>query len=707
MADDRLPLQLVLLWHFHQPEYKHVSTGGPALPWTRLHALKDYADMAELLSRHPGVRATVDVSPCLIEQLAAFADGTALPDPFLEVARRRTDDLTAEQRRFVVSFFLQFRRDTLARGLPRVTELAALRGEHGPGGVPQSVADRFDTQAIRDVVVLHHLAWCGPLLSSDPVVRALREVGRGFTEEDKSTLLDLQDAFLRGVLDRWARLAASGHVEFSVSPYFHPVLPLLADSRSVLEARPSARLPAEHVELPNDARLQLSAALTKFEQTFGRPAGGGWSPECAVSSASLRILGAAGYRWTVSDEEVLLASLGERPGRAGRRAAALYRPWRVDGGPVVLFRDRELSGLLDAGYAAWSARIAADDFLRRLRRIRSEWPVGAPPAVVTVALDGENPWERYSDGAREILEALYSALDGESRIATVHASEAAQVDRADLLPRLTAGSWFDAALDTWIGDRDDNRAWDLLMQTRRAVASTRPHADLADPAWRAVLAAEGSDWFRWLGRAGGSPFLAELDACFRELLRSAWASAGLVPPAALGEPIRRYADPAGRRPAGEIRPQLDGRVSDYYEWLAAARIPAAEGPTGAVRNVVRELWFGSDGEVLYLRLDPGEPPASAILGGALLRLQFPGYPDRQLSVLVPEAGAAESAGVRMAVDRILEIAVPLAAIPGDGEAFRFAVEVETGEGRRQLLPESGSLTLPAPEKRPHEWDWFV
>src|SRR5512137_2586335 len=105
MPLDRPPIRLVLLWHFHQPDYTDSVTGAPAMPWTRLHALKDYADIAEHLARHPGIRATINVVPSLVDQIRAAADGAGPHDPFLALAERRASSLSADERRFVVSQF--------------------------------------------------------------------------------------------------------------------------------------------------------------------------------------------------------------------------------------------------------------------------------------------------------------------------------------------------------------------------------------------------------------------------------------------------------------------------------------------------------------------------------------------------------------------------------------------------------------------------
>ena len=85
----RLPV--VLLWHMHQPQYRDALTGQYVLPWTYLHAIKDYTDMAAHLEGNPAARAVVNFSPVLIEQVQEIARrvgdhlsfGAPLPDPVL------------------------------------------------------------------------------------------------------------------------------------------------------------------------------------------------------------------------------------------------------------------------------------------------------------------------------------------------------------------------------------------------------------------------------------------------------------------------------------------------------------------------------------------------------------------------------------------------------------------------------------------------
>jgi alpha-amylase/alpha-mannosidase (GH57 family) len=667
------PLKLALIWHFHQPDYTDPATGRPGMPWTRLHALKDYLDMAAHLRRHPAIRATFNVVPTLLEQLERLAGPDPVPDRFLELAMKRAEDLTDDERRFVTGQFFSLHLPTMAADLRRLVEL---RARH---------ADAFDAAALRDLQVLFHLAWSGPTLRADPVLARLVEKGRGFDEDDKAQLFARQAAFVREVLPAWRDLAATGRVEFGVSPYFHAILPLLCDLDSAREALPDLALPAAAFRHPEDARVQLALGLAAFERTFGRPAAGGWPSEGAISEEALRQMGTAGYRWAASDEDVLFASLGE-----GGRLDRLLRPWRFPGGPVLLFREHDLSDRIGFVYATYDPEDAARDFVGRLLQLRDAAPEGVADPVVTIVLDGENAWERYPRHGLPFFDALYGAIAAEPGIRTVTASEAANPDAASPLPRVVAGSWIYRNLATWIGHPEKNRAWELLAAARSAVASVRRQPSLDDDAWRALLAAEGSDWFWWFGDDHPTPNADEFDALFRGKLAAAYRAIGRNVPDAVREPVRRGEVRSYSGPTGTVRPTLDGRVTDYFEWLAAGRVEAVYGAMQAAARLVRQVLYGGDGQHLFLRIDPFEPGA---LDRASVRLEIA---EREPL----EAGAAG----RSVLDRILEIEVPLAGLLPDRGPLRFAVVVEGATGAHQRIPADGFAEL-SPGDDPGRFDW--
>jgi alpha-amylase/alpha-mannosidase (GH57 family) len=666
------PIRLALVWHLHQPDYTDPQTGRPAMPWTRLHALKDYLDMAAHLARHPSIRATFNVVPALLDQLERLAAPDAVPDRFLELAEKPAEALTAEEARFVVANFFSLHLPTMAKDLPRLVALRARR------------EDAFDVGALRDLQVLFHIAWSGPTLRAEPLLRRLVEKGKGFDEEDKAQLLARQREFAFGVLPAWRDLAATGRVEFGVSPYYHPILPLLCDLESAREALPGLALPEASFKHPEDAVAQLVRGRMAFARIFGREAAGGWPSEGAISEPSLRRMGEAGYRWAAGDEDVLFASLGEP-----RSAGALLTPWRFEQGPVLLFRDHEISDRIGFVYASYDPEDAARDFVARILRLRAAAPDTGREPVVAVILDGENAWEHYAGGGAPFFDALYGALAAEPGIRTVTMSEAADPAAARVLPRVVAGSWIYRNLATWIGHPEKNRAWELLATTRKAVVAAGRAPSWDDPAWRAIYAAEGSDWLWWFGDDHPTPNADEFDALFRGKLAAAYAAIGAAVPDAVREPVRRAEPRTYPAPTGIVRPTLDGRVTDYFEWQTAGRVEAVYGAMHQASRLVRQVLYGSDGTSLYLRVDPFEQGA---LDGAVVRVE------------IAERGTKEAEAWGKTVrGRVVEVGIPLDAIRPSEGPVRFAVSAERSGGAHQRVPANGFVELPPDD--PSRFDW--
>ena len=86
-------LKVVLCWHMHQPQYSEPLSGIYQLPWTYLHAIKDYVDMAWHLENVPGAKAVVNFAPTLIEQLADY--DTQLKERFKGTGRLKDPMLIA------------------------------------------------------------------------------------------------------------------------------------------------------------------------------------------------------------------------------------------------------------------------------------------------------------------------------------------------------------------------------------------------------------------------------------------------------------------------------------------------------------------------------------------------------------------------------------------------------------------------------------
>src|SRR5579862_8294496 len=136
---------LCFLWHMHQPFYKDLWTGEYKLPWTRLHALKDYAGMVEILEEFPTIRQTFNLVPSMLAQIEEYASGAA-SDPFLDVAITPAEDLSEAQRNFMLRSLFMANVERVISRRPRYRQLFDQR-------------DRFSIQDLRDLQVLSQLAW--------------------------------------------------------------------------------------------------------------------------------------------------------------------------------------------------------------------------------------------------------------------------------------------------------------------------------------------------------------------------------------------------------------------------------------------------------------------------------------------------------------------------------------------------------------------
>ena len=702
---------LALVWHMHQPCYRDALTGRTLLPWTRLHATKDYADMVTALRRHPRVHATFNLTPVLLEQLEAIASGDA--DLYLELARKRAAEVTAEEQRFLARHFFSVNPLRMLEPYPRYRELKARAafsaGPRGPREPP------LTTEEIRDLQTWFHLAWVDPEYRSEEPIRSLFEKGRGFTEEEKNALLDWGVRLTSRVVDVYRDAARAGQIEISTSASQHPILPLVDSTDAPREVSSTLPLPAPPFRAPDDAARHLALARSSHAKRFGAEPRGTWPPEGAVNQAALEAIQKAGFSWCASDETVLARSLG-RPGPGGDGwAGALYRPYRVEAGAgelSMVFRDRELSDRIGFTYQAWEQGRAAEDFVARVldcgARARSD---GVSDPLVTVILDGENAWESYADDGRPFLDALYEKLAAESGIEALTVGEAvAHVSAPDTLRHVPVGSWITPDLSIWVGHAEKNRAWTELRRVREryeeAVAiGGLPSARLED-ARQEILVGESSDWFWWYGDDHQSAHKEEFDSLFRSHVIRAYNLIGLPAPAAVRRSLRGAPpEDADEEHVPFVKPTLDGRDTHFYEWRNAELYDAASDQGADHRTsggAIRRVLFGLNERDLFVRVD-GVGVEAASRRAILLRFRVPRVvevraplsrgPRGPLEWMPRSASGADGGDAgEFAVDRLTEIRVPLALLgAGPRTVLRWSVALEVSGEVSEAIPRAGEL----------------
>lgn len=677
------PIDVIFLWHMHQPYYKDPVKGEYALPWTYLHAVKDYYDMPAIVEDTPGARAVFNIVPSLVEQLLDYAAGTAV-DPFLIKGQMNPADMSEEDRIFLLENFFSANRQRMIEPHRRYLELLYMAGEGKPGAVRERVR-HFSHQDLQDLQVCFFLSWTGEAARRRfPVFQELLAKGQGYTAEDRALLFATQRKLLNQIVPLYKRLHTSGQIELSVTPYFHPILPLLCDTQLAREAMPRVSLPQERFRHPEDARAQICHGLRYFQEIFGITPRGMWPSEGSVSDEVLQLIHDCGLEWVATDEEVLARSLD---GGLGEHHERLYHPWRFStakGDLGIFFRDHQLSDLIGFTYSQWDARRAVADFTGRLRQIGRQ--VGSEGKVIPVILDGENAWEFYPDNAYDFLSGIYAAVAEAPDLNLTTCSDVLEKSGFDgRLHRIHPGSWINANYGIWIGHPEENLAWDLVAAARRAIVEHHPEAarqlasggmdgdQVARLLCTSLYAAEGSDWFWWFGDDHFSPHSDRFDRLFRQHLTNIYTMLGISPPRELLEPIKKKS-PAGlvREPAGFIEPDINGRVGDYFEWLAAGLFDLTRQGSAmhSSDRLLQGFYWGYNRDSLFFRIDGIQELSRLLKENDILALQLIADREYRLPMqrsmeegllLVRELGnwTPTNSRCRWAIDRTCEVALPL------------------------------------------------
>src|SRR4051812_43976800 len=202
-------IYLCFLWHMHQPFYKDLVSGEYRLPWTRMHALKDYYGMVKILEEFPKVRQTFNLVPSMMVQVEEYARGEA-NDPFLAAALKPAESLTREDQSFILRNFFMANPSRMIYRYPRYGELYTAwqaqkaRPDRDGRGV-------FGFQEFRDLQVLSQVAWFDEeYLDKDAEVRALVAKGRNYSSEDQALMGRKQREICAQVIPQYRKLAEAG-----------------------------------------------------------------------------------------------------------------------------------------------------------------------------------------------------------------------------------------------------------------------------------------------------------------------------------------------------------------------------------------------------------------------------------------------------------------------------------------------------------------
>lgn len=419
------------VWHFHQPIYRHPDSGEYLLPWVNYHTTKNYWQMLKII-KEMEFPCTINLVPSLLQQMNDYAEGKAL-DKIQLALEKPAEKLNSEELTILKRFFPKFSK------------------EDSPQKLQQIILAQFFS----------------PL--DQPEIKS------------QSELLALRKKIFSTIFGYFRQLKIDQLLELTVSPYYHPLLPLIIDLGQAKDEAPD--LP--EFQYPQDAQWQLKQAREYFKKIFNFYPPGLWPSEGACSQAACELIAKSGFSFTFTDEHLLWKSLDQRPD-----FKLLYRPYKC-AGVNIFFRDRELSDLIGFEYHRWPAEQAVTDFLRKLE-IRAEKV--SEEAICSIILDGENPWGAYPQNGIDFLRLLLEKIKENKHFQPVLPSAYLKNYQAEESVKLVAGTWM-SGFFKWVGHPEKVAAWKRLSEVRKNSSFSN-----------FLAVAEGSDWFWWAGETEEKEF---------------------------------------------------------------------------------------------------------------------------------------------------------------------------------------------------------
>ncbi|WP_296824214.1 glycoside hydrolase family 57 protein [Sulfurovum sp.] len=679
-------MQLAFLWHMHQPDYRDTS-GIMQMPWVFLHAIKDYYDMPWMLARHSGLKATFNITPPLIEQIQLYSEDIVSNDRFFTLWMKHPSELNETDRQWMIKMCKSSPYDTMVEPIKPYRKL--YHSEH------------LDDDALCDMEVWFLLSWCGAYLQThNNTVKVLLASQGKFTYEQKYALLETLGDFVKTIFPYYAKLQSEGVISLSTTPLNHPILPLLIDMNNAVLAHPGTNIPEHPLSLADDAKLQILQAQALYRKTFGHDAVGFWPAEGAVDERSIALYRDAGLKWVATDEAILFKSLGSED------YDALYHAYKHNG-MTIGFRDHKLSDLIGFTYRFWSAEHAADHFISALSPIAEK----GDDRTVFIILDGENAWEFYHNNAFDFFDALYAKLAKTEWCSMVGMDTIAKQESREL-PHLAAGSWIHGEFNTWVGQPEKTRAWELVYMTRRDYERHKEgiNEDIQKKIMQHFLAAECSDWFWWYGDDHTTEFSAEFDELFRSHLINIYLLMQIAPPYDLYVPI--ISDRSGEdfllQPKFTIQPLINGKYNSFFEWVGSGVVDETKlfSTMDRERGPVERIRFGQNENIFYCAF---EGDIEALKHCDMLKIMIEPFDVHfevpLISLCSTKSSTMESKKIKLliACDTWLEFSLDFNGIEVESVQFRF--EIERDGIIIQTLPGFGELKIAM--NTTYAENWFV
>lgn len=612
MMSQSKKLSIAFYWHMHQPVYQLTSGGDYLMPWVRLHAVKDYLDMAMWTKKFDKLKLNFNIVPILVDSIIDYAEKGA-HDIHSRMTITPENELKQEDKIFILNNFFDANYQTMILTNPEYHRLYQIVQTEGTNDT-----SIFTNQEYADLMALFNLAWIDPSYkTSIPELKKLIKKGKNYTLEDRINIIEIQRDIIRKIIPSTKKLVEKNKIEITTSPYYHPILPILLDYKNIKKNQiPDDDISNLKTEL--DAKVQTEMALDRIEEVFGKRPRGIWPSEHCVNGKTLELLSSLGVEWSISDEGILANSINfefehDFKGylKEPYHLLKTYRYKTKNTDLKMIFRDSAIPNLISFEYQNHNPIATANDLYDRIKVLQSKI-LSSPDRehLLTIALDGENCWENYLEDGASFLKTLYTLITEDETLETVLISDYLDNTKEDKpLNKIAAGSWMNRNFKLWIDEPVKDIAWTYLKRVRQDFSNfvkrepLNPNIELAR---RELFICEGSDWFWWYGEPNDSGRDNIFDFLFRTHLKNIYRYLDLDTPKYLDDPISNISTTKpSKYPKSLISPEINGKFVTTEEdiWNNAGFIEIPDGPVLRESKLFDKIRFGNDENYFYLKFN--------------------------------------------------------------------------------------------------------
>jgi alpha-amylase/alpha-mannosidase (GH57 family) len=605
----QLNVSLLLQWHL--PFFRDAN-GKYILPWGSLHILRDYHSLITILQKYPDLSVAICLPPSTYLQIKEYAQRDAR-DHFWDFAEKDPGYMPTEKKKTLLRYFFTLERvEDIERfaGFSRLYDkYMRLRQE----SELEKIVDAFSEQEYRDLQVWFFLAWLGPQTLKREPFKGLQTSAGAFSEADKATLFSAVKKLFEEVFLFLHTFAQKPHRELLLVPYYHPLLPLLIDSK-VAQSEAGDSENAPEFAYPEDADWHVRQARNYYRAEFGQQDWGMCLPEGGVSDATMALLAKYKLGYTIVDERILRLQTGGHYDPVNTVYDLHAFKVRRQAGIPFFIADAELDEKLNIVYPGYSTGEAIQDLRAYLIELRNRLIAAGKNlnnTGVTMVLRSETLWRKYSDNGFAFFSDLCAFLDAEESIRCVSPRHRLKHNGdIRLIDTLPANTKYGDHFRLWIGQAEDNLAWQYLALTRdfltREIALGGYKKSLIARAWEHIYTAQSSDFWWWFGEENYHRHEMDFDKLFRGHLIKVYELLGFTVPEILFQPIKwhHFRPTRSVQPFAQIRPTIDGYPDPADEWRDAVSYDCAERESiFQDAQVFKRIAIGFDEQDLFFRID--------------------------------------------------------------------------------------------------------